>query len=563
MSLNHISISKRIGLFIGLSLLFFVAFATLSLWVLKESRIKGETYNEISLGSELIADILPPPLYQVEFLSNLRSLALAPNRKDLAEVQKNLLEIEKNAQARASYWNSAAISPEMQMALKEAHSDAQKMFESYHKEFLPCLEQKDQACMQKVLEQKIEPIYADHQNHVQLLVQLSSKHNQDLEAKVIALLKQAQILMYLGIALALIALIFSGQWIARSIRKNLQGLEAHSQKLLQAVSQKDFSTRSSLEEIHYEFQPVLHCIHEILNFASEPLQHMRGQSKELSSRGTETLNIAQSLQLQAEASKDRVNDLLKLSHELRMQFMDAENKMQQSVQDLDTISTATEEMSVTVSEIAKNTAHARILTENGHHSASTAMSNIQSLNEAAASIDGFVSVIQAISSQTNLLALNATIEAARAGAAGKGFAVVAHEIKELARQSSSNAEDIRKKVAGIQMEIQATNQIVHDISGAMFNVNENVTLIATAVEEQSLTTREIAHSLQRVNEGARHTHSGMLHGSELLQPFKEAMDQTQAQAIEASNLSQNLDHGAHQLLGIIQDLDQDLQSFKL
>ncbi len=67
---------------------------------------------------------------------------------------------------------------------------------------------------------------------------------------------------------------------------------------------------------------------------------------------------------------------------------------------------------------------------------------VEELNESTNSISGFVDVITNIAEQTNLLALNASIEAARAGEHGKGFAVVAEEIRQLAVESNSAAEDI-------------------------------------------------------------------------------------------------------------------------
>src|SRR5208283_4511868 len=116
-------------------------------------------------------------------------------------------------------------------------------------------------------------------------------------------------------------------------------------------------------------------------------------------------------------------------------------------------------------------------------------------SQAALDIGKVTETITAISDQTKLLALNATIEAARAGAAGKGFAVVAHEIKELARQTADATEDIKAKVGGIQGATKGTLEDLARISEIIGQVSETVGSIASAIEEQSAVTKDIAQNV--------------------------------------------------------------------
>jgi len=111
--------------------------------------------------------------------------------------------------------------------------------------------------------------------------------------------------------------------------------------------------------------------------------------------------------------------------------------------------------------------------------------------------------VSAIAAQTNLLALNATIEAARAGEAGRGFAVVAGEVKGLAAQTATATEDITRQVDEIQTATGQAVTAIRSISRAIGGIDEKMTAIAAAVEEQGAATTEISRNFQQAAQGTR------------------------------------------------------------
>jgi methyl-accepting chemotaxis protein len=162
-----------------------------------------------------------------------------------------------------------------------------------------------------------------------------------------------------------------------------------------------------------------------------------------------------------------------------------------------------EELMVSIREISRSSNEAAQVARSAAEVAARTDQRIGKLGQSSVEIGKVVKVITSIAEQTNLLALNATIEAARAGEAGKGFAVVANEVKELARQTASATEEIGQKISAIQSEATDAVQAIGEITRIIHQVNDISNTIASAVEEQTVTTTEIGRNVQEAAKGSQ------------------------------------------------------------
>jgi len=211
---------------------------------------------------------------------------------------------------------------------------------------------------------------------------------------------------------------------------------------------------------------------------------------------------------------------------------------------LQTLATSSEEMNATICEIAKNATEAARVAAAAAEAAESANATVSRLGDSSVEIGKVIEVITSIAQQTNLLALNATIEAARAGEAGKGFAVVAHEVKELAKQTSKATEEIRQKIAAIRENANGAVSAIEGIKGVIDGVSHISTVIATAVEEQSATTSEMARNVMEAAQGAA-TISHNIKG------VAEAAQNTSTNVGEEQTASEHLSRMANQLRDLV------------
>jgi methyl-accepting chemotaxis protein len=245
------------------------------------------------------------------------------------------------------------------------------------------------------------------------------------------------------------------------------------------------------------------------------------------------------------------------------------------VTQINSVAAASEEMSTTSSEIARNCtiaaqssdiiSHSAISGENIIQGIVVAMNRIDDhvkesaaiirrLGEKSDQIGEIAAIINDIADQTNLLALNAAIEAARAGEHGRGFAVVADEVRKLAERTGKATRDIGETILTMQSETKAAvasmengvnegergveeteksgsalKEILHQINTLASQINQ----IAVASEQQTATTNEISGSIQNISRV-------MEYASKNIQENADATSQVASLSIELNKLVEKL-----------------------
>jgi methyl-accepting chemotaxis protein len=237
----------------------------------------------------------------------------------------------------------------------------------------------------------------------------------------------------------------------------------------------------------------------VLNTSSSDLFILSGQM----------VSFAEKMTLQSDtvagASEEvsaNINAMASAAEEISVHIQSVSSTAEQMSQNMNAVAASIEEISFSIKEVSGSAQEGFHVAKKAMEMSDSAGVTMSDLGSAVKEIGEVTRLIKRIAEQTNLLAINAAIEAATAGDAGRGFAVVANEIKELANQSGQAAENIARRIEGVQANTEDAVKAIADISDIINKINESSMVITKSVEQQTIAASEISGNVQQANIGA-------------------------------------------------------------
>jgi len=370
-----------------------------------------------------------------------------------------------------------------------------------------------------------------------------------VEANADKMIRQILVVAFFSLVLAAAAAIFG----ARSIVKPVTICVAAMAKLAKG----DLTTHVEVKRSD-EIGELAISINDSIESLRQTVSDVASSSAQLTSSAGSLRETATQQAAGAEETNVQATTVAAAGEELATNAKAMSQAATQITQSTTTVAAAIEEMSASIAEVARNCAKESEIAHKADREARDTKDTMARLDEAAQQIGKVVELINRIADQTNLLALNATIEAASAGEAGRGFAVVAHEVKELARQSATATEDIRRQISLIQQNTNSSMHAITSVTAVIEEVSSISGSIAAAVEQQSATTSEIVRSLHSVttatnslSENVQHAAAGSADVSRNIHGVSEAANESAKGANRISSSANELNQLAVKLSDLV------------
>ena len=535
------------GIAVVAGCLIIAAAATFSL---QQLRVGGAAYSNMIAGKDLVADVLPPPLYVIE--AYLNATIMADEKISLAESKARFAPLKKDFDERRAFWAKSDLPFYLKSELAASSAAAEKFWNLLEDKYLPAIASGDTKAVRKIGDE-LTALYTEHRRAVDVLVVDANKFltNAESEAQEAGNVWQTVLLSTAAMVLLLVCI---GVYIIRKkVVRPLLGMADYMTRLAKGTYEEDVPFADRRDEIG-------EMAHAVAIFRASAIERQQARQREDKARDDAEAARAQqeALEREADAKRQRVVEALAmgldhiargdLAFRLEEPLADEYEKLRADFNaaiaslstTLKSISVATEsvhggarDITTAADDLARRTEQqaaaleqtsaalngivdavrrtsemsekaraavtaAKVQADGSDGIVRDAITAMDTIEQSSRQIGEIITMIDEIAFQTNLLALNAGVEAARAGEAGRGFAIVAQEVRGLAQRSTEAAKAIKGLISTSSAQIESgvglvrhTGEAFSSIGQHVVRVTELVEAIATSAHDQSVSLREV------------------------------------------------------------------------
>ncbi|WP_429191543.1 methyl-accepting chemotaxis protein [Aeromonas veronii] len=466
--------------------------------------------DQMGQGKDVVADILPPPLYLIESQLQVYTL-LHAKPEEREHLLQTLTRLQQEFESRNRFWQESNLNePLRELLLGEQKVQGELFWQLLNDKFVPAIKAGDLA-QAGALAARLHTLYNAHRLGVDATVIRGNEY----AAEQMAHLANTTRLCYgllLCAALLGAGLIF---WLGRPTQQRLLA----AGKATAAIAEGELNRPMP--------EPGLDAIGELIRQIGAMRDQLATLVESLQRSASTLDDRATSLTAMAQRHTDDSQAQVGAAHHIEQAIEQLTHSIEQAGSQLHQVGEQTLQSAERAQEatLAIHTVE-QVIGEQvtGVKQVSQTISDLAGLSQ---QIAGLAGAIHDIAEQTNLLALNAAIEAARAGEQGRGFAVVADEVRSLATRTGSATTEINTIIGKIQdVSLRAASEMDTELA----RVEQAVTHTMTA--RQSVA--RIAQSCEEINQRIAQVDQLMSDETRLVQGIHHQVGEMSRLAAEAN-----------------------------